>query len=148
MNALTCSFCGRISTETENWRQAFVRPFAKLGGEKMLLLCPKCYKKFIENNIGTVLDPDLEMEQLAEAANDNVKQYIGMMLRDFLCSEMYLTIQNIYFQDKNGQPIKSFMPCMDARIRAIARPNQKGQRMVTLDYILQDGQEDSDETAL
>lgn len=135
MSALSCNFCGRIAIKPDGWRQVFTRSFTSHDDEIMYMMCPKCHKTLIEDNVGAVIDPDAELEAIRESLDDEepAKIYIGMPLRDFLSSSMYLKTQNIYFEDKIGTLIQDYLPCMDARIIGIeSNPDEKGRRKVTL----------------
>ena len=136
MSALTCNFCGRISTKIDGWRQIFTRSIQTHDDEQNYMICPKCHKLLIEDKLGAVVDPELEMDAIRDSLEDDdpTRPYIGMSLREFLCSGMYLKTQNIFFQDKLGMDIKDYMPCMDARVLGINAPDEKGRRKVTLDY--------------
>ena len=136
MSALTCEFCGRISTNLEGWRQIFTRSITEHDDEKQYMICPKCHKKLIDDMLGAIIDPDLELDAIRESLEDSdpARDYIGMILRDFLCSGMYLKTQNVYFQDKLDFDIKDFTPCMEAKVIAIDKPDEKGRTRVVLDY--------------
>lgn len=135
MSALTCDFCGRISTKTEGWRQIFDRSFEKRNDETMMMICPRCHKLIIENTKGAVIDPNLEYDSVKEAMDekDPGRAYIGTMLRDFLQSPLYLRTPNIYFEDAEGQIIKDYMPCMEKKIIKIKKQDN-GRLRVTLNF--------------
>lgn len=135
MSALTCGFCGRMSAQIEGWHQIFDRPVTRHDGEDMHMVCPKCYDQFIKSNLGAVVDPELEFDAVREAMDDDNpgKNYIGMTLRDFLCSGMYLQTQNIYFQDRDGIDVKDYMNVMDVRVLDIEQPDEHERIRVVLD---------------
>ena len=135
MSALTCEFCGRISVKPEGYRQIFTRSMTEHDDEKVYMICPKCHKKLIEDNIGAVIDPELELDAIRESYEDDdpARDFIGMPLKEFLCSGMYLKTQNIYFQNKLEMGIQDFMPCMDAKVLKIEKPDDKGRTRVILD---------------
>ena len=136
MSALTCEFCGRISTNMEGWRQIFDRSMTVHDDEVQHMMCPKCHKKLIADNVGAIVDPEAEFDAIRESMEDDdpARDFIGLKLRDFLCSGMYLHTQNILFVDRNGNDIKDYMPCMDDAVIAIEKPDDKGRRFVTVDY--------------
>jgi len=134
MSALTCEFCGRISTKLEGWRQIFTRSMTEHDDEVTYMICPKCHKKIIEDNVGAVVDPDLEMDAIMESLDDSNPgaAYVGLKLRDFLCSDMYLKTQGIYFRDKYDIDITDYMPLMDSVIIAVNEPDENNRIKVTL----------------
>lgn len=99
------------------------------------MCCPKCHGKIIDDNLGTVVDPELQFEAVRESLEDSdpARDFIGLPLRDFLCSGMYLQTQNIYFTDKFGIIVTDYMECMDARVLKIDKRDTHGRRQVTLD---------------
>lgn len=135
MSALTCEFCGRISTKTENWRQIFTRSISNHDDEQMHYICPKCHKKVIEETLGAIVDPELELDAVRENMDDDnpMRFAIGMNLRDFLCSDAYLRTQNIFFKDNKDVDIKEYMPCMDSIIIDADMPDEQGKIFITLD---------------
>lgn len=135
MSALTCDFCGRISIHMDGWRQLFSRSMASHDDEVSYMVCPKCHKKIVEENVGAIVDPEVQIDAVRESYEDSdpTKDYIGMQLRDFLCSGMYLKTQNIYFLDRLEMPIKDYMPVMDAIVIEIEKPDQDGKIFVKLD---------------
>lgn len=138
MSALTCDFCGRMSVHMDGWRQMFSRSMTSHDDEVSYMICEKCHKKLIEENIGAVIDPEVQIEAVRESYEDSdpTKDYIGMTLRDFLCSGMYLTTQNIYFRDRLEMPIEDYMPVMNSIVIDITKPDKDGKIYVTLDVDL------------
>ena len=137
MSALSCSFCGRISTKMEDWRQIFDRSMTEHDDENQYMMCPLCYKKIIADNVGAVIDPEREFDAIRDSLDeeDPVRNYIGMKLREFLSSNMYLKTQNIYFRDRDDEDLKEFIPFLDARILSIDKPDAQERIKVTLDCI-------------
>lgn len=135
MSALSCNFCGRIAINPDGWRQVFTRSMTTHDDEQMYMVCPKCHKKLIDDNVGAVIDPDAELDAICDSLEDSdpARDFIGMTLRDFLCSDMYLKTQNIYFEDRIGMTIKDYTHCMSAIVIGIDKPDKEGRRKVTLD---------------
>ena len=96
MSALTCDFCGRVSLHMDGWRQLFSRSMSSHDDEVSYMICEKCHKKIVEENVGAIVDPEVQLDAVRESYEDSdpAKDYIGMTLRDFLCSGMYLQTQN------------------------------------------------------
>lgn len=136
MSAFTCAFCNRISTNPEGWRQLFTRSLEHHDDEKTYMVCPKCHKTIIDEMLGQVVDPEMEFDAIREAMMDDdpTRDFIGMPLRDFLRSGMYLQTQNVFFVDKLGFPINDYMPCMGARVLTIEKQDTQGKTKVTLNY--------------
>lgn len=135
MSVLTCDFCGRISMKMDDWRQVFSRSMVSHDNEVSYMMCPRCHKKLIEENVGAVVDPEVQLDAIRESYEDSdpAKVYIGWQLRDFLCSGMYLNTQNIYFRDRLEMPIEDYVPVMHAVVMDIAKPDKDGNIYVTLD---------------
>ena len=134
-SALACSFCGRISMEHEGWRQLFDRSMTSHDDEDTYMMCPKCHEKLIADNIGAVIDPEAPFEAVREAIEDGdpAKDYIGIPLRDFLQSRLYMQMHEAYFADRYGIRMKNYLECMDARILRIDERDPLGRRRVILD---------------
>lgn len=136
MSVLKCDFCGRTQSKShEGWRQLFTRSFTKHDDEKMYMMCPSCSERIIENNIGTVLDPEAELDSIRDLFDDKDPRSncIGLTLRDFLQTEYYLQTPDIYFCDMTGLEITEYIKYMTAVVKMIRRPDQKNRIRVELD---------------
>ena len=134
-SALACDFCGRVSVDHEGWRQLFTRSMTSHDDEKAYMACPKCHKKLIDENVGAVIDPEAAFDAIRDSLEDNdpAKDYIGVTLRDFLRSNLYLRTHGIYFTDRYGIQMKDYLGDMGARVLRIEKPDGKGCRRVMLD---------------
>ena len=134
MSALTCEFCGRVSIHMDGWRQIFSRSMTRHDDEKTYMICPKCHKLIIEDKACVEPDPDVELDSIRDKLEeeDPGRPFIGMSLRDFLCSDMYLRTQNIMFQDRKKQPISDYTNQLDLVIIAVDRPDKNRVIYVTL----------------
>ena len=119
LSARYCSSCGKQLVVPEE-----------------VVVCPKCHKTIIDEMLGQVVDPEMEFDAIREAMMDDdpTRDFIGMPLRDFLRSGMYLQTQNVFFVDKLGFPINDYMPCMGARVLTIEKQDTQGKTKVTLNY--------------
>lgn len=135
-SALACDFCGRVSsTNHEGWRQIFTRSMTEHDDEKVYMTCPICHKKLIDDNVGAVVDPEAPFDAIRASVEDDdpAKDYIGVTLREFLQSNLYMQSHNVYFTDRYGIVMKNYLDEMDTRILRIEPRDQRGRRRVLLD---------------
>jgi len=103
--------------------------------EKTYMACPLCHKKLVDDNVGAVINPEAAFDAIRDSIEDGdpAKDYIGVTLREFLRSKLYMQSHNMYFTDRYGIVMKDYLDEMDSRVMRIEPRDELGRRKVMLD---------------
>ena len=124
---MTCDFCGRQLEN--NAFQMFLQNMSDPNAEtEKKIICLDCKKRYIDANTGKAdaIEPILEDPEPGRA-------FTGMVLADFLRTDLYRTTQNIIFKTREDETIRNFYPWIRRHVLFVSMPNAKGETIVTLE---------------